>query len=151
MDKNSVPLAVTNASKPLGSSENPIQLVQHGQTFHSMQPLSQEQLKQIATVLQQKQLDTSRNSKNVLYDANTNTRIIYRVVYPEDLALKKPSSGVAPTSSASIKGVGQRGGRKGRPPKTMSKNLFTKKSNSEEDDDHMLDPDLSKVCSFNII
>ncbi|KAF4523542.1 hypothetical protein B566_EDAN011990 [Ephemera danica] len=140
IDTSSVPLVAANATKPLGSSENPIQLVQHGQTFHSMQPLSQEQLKQIATVLQQKQLDTSRNSKNVLYDANTNTRIIYRVVYPEDLALKKPTHTV---SSAKGRGGSTAGGRKGRPPKSSPKGAGTRRI-SDDDDDLALDTDLSK-------
>jgi hypothetical protein len=76
-------------SKPLGSSENPIQLVQHGHTYHSVQPLNQDQLKQISTVLQQKQIETSRNTKNVLFDESTNTKIIYRVVYPENQEAKK--------------------------------------------------------------
>ncbi|KAJ9597604.1 hypothetical protein L9F63_011549, partial [Diploptera punctata] len=77
----------------------------HGQTFHSVQSLSQEQLRQIATVLQQQHLESAPRTKNVVYDAETNTRIIYRVVYPEDLDLRDPSS--------------SRGrGRRGRPPKS---------------------------------
>ncbi|KAF0290824.1 hypothetical protein FJT64_010988 [Amphibalanus amphitrite] len=71
-------------ARPLGSSDNPIQLVQQGNTFKSLQPLSAEQLKQIATVLQQSRLNVPGNAKNTIYDANTNTRIVYRVVYPED-------------------------------------------------------------------
>lgn len=114
-----------NSTKPLGSSENPIQLVQHGQTFHSVQALSQEQLRQIATVLQQQHLDSAPRTKNVLYDAETNTRIIYRVVYPEDLDLREPSSPSDKVSSErgqhglGASGIGVRGrGRRGRPPKS---------------------------------
>ncbi|CAB3369949.1 Hypothetical predicted protein [Cloeon dipterum] len=59
------------AVRPVGSNENPIKLVQHGQTYHSMQPLNQEQLKQISSVLQQKQIETAPN-----------TKIVYRVVMP---------------------------------------------------------------------
>ncbi|XP_071441406.1 uncharacterized protein [Hetaerina americana] len=120
-----LPLPNFNSEKPLGSSDNPIQLVQQGQTFHSMQPLSREQLKQIATVLQQRHFDTTKNSKNVLYDAETNTRIIYRVVYPEDCDLRDPrspsdSSSVQASSSSTLVSVRGRS-RRGRPPKSAMK------------------------------
>ena len=72
------PGAPTPPARPLGSSDNPIQLVQQGNTFKSLQPLSAEQLKQIATVLQQSRLNVPGNAKNTIYDANTNTRIVYR-------------------------------------------------------------------------
>ncbi|KAK7863285.1 hypothetical protein R5R35_005329 [Gryllus longicercus] len=107
-----------NSTKPLGSSENPIQLVQHGQTFHSVQALSQEQLRQIATVLQQQHLDSAPRTKNVLYDAETNTRIIYRVVYPEDLDLREPSSPSEKHTSSVLASSGRGRGRRGRPPKS---------------------------------
>lgn len=48
---DSVPNAV--AKKPLGSTENPIQLVQEGNNFRSLQPLTPDQLKHIASVLKQ--------------------------------------------------------------------------------------------------
>ena len=70
---------------PLGSSDNPIQLVQQGNTFKSLHPLSAEQLKQIATVLQRSRLNVPGNAKNTIYDANTNTRIVYRRVYRRGL------------------------------------------------------------------
>ncbi|XP_047099855.1 uncharacterized protein LOC124717146 isoform X1 [Schistocerca piceifrons] len=96
-----------DSAKPLGSSENPIQLVQHGQTFHSVQALTQEQLKQIATVLQQQHLDSAPRTKNVVYDAETNTRIIYRVVYPEDLDLCEPNSPPSgDTAPRRLQGIG---------------------------------------------
>ncbi|KAG8230266.1 hypothetical protein J437_LFUL013968, partial [Ladona fulva] len=131
-----LPLPNFNSEKPLGSSDNPIQLVQQGQTFHSMQPLSREQLKQIATVLQQRHFDTTKNSKNVLYDAETNTRIIYRVVYPEDCDLRDPRSPsdstlqqASPSSSlASVRGRS----RRGRPPKSAIKPGPVKRVEQEE-------------------
>lgn len=44
-----------------------------------MQALSQAQLRQIATVLQQKHLNSnSTETKNVLFDEQTKTRIVYR-------------------------------------------------------------------------
>lgn len=116
-----MPVPNFNSTKPLGSSENPIQLVQHGQTFHSVQSLTQEQLRQIATVLQQQHLESAPRTKNVVYDAETNTRIIYRVVYPEDLDLRDPRSpdgkGIGLNSGLSS-GSSRGRGRRGRPPKS---------------------------------
>ncbi|CAH0387681.1 unnamed protein product [Bemisia tabaci] len=60
------------------------------------QSLTKEQLNAIAQVFSNKQimLDTKAPSKNVLYDPETNTRIICRVVYPEDLCKKKTADPV---------------------------------------------------------
>nr|CAD7461333.1 unnamed protein product [Timema tahoe] len=78
-----------------------------------VQTLSESQLRQIATVLQQQNLDSTPRTKNVLYDAETKTRIIYRVVYPEDLDLHEPGS------PSDRKGYSVRGrGKRGRPPKS---------------------------------
>ncbi|XP_043283570.1 uncharacterized protein [Venturia canescens] len=89
----------TDTTKPLGSSENPIQIVQQGHTFHSMQRLTQSQLKQIAHVLQQRSQEA----------AMPNERIVYRVVFPEelDLRMRNPAN--------LLKG---RGAKRGRPKKT---------------------------------
>lgn len=92
----------TDTSKPLGSSENPIQIVQQGHTFHSMQRLTQSQLKQIAHVLQQRSQET----------AMPNERIVYRVVFPEELDLRIRSPGNL---------VKARGGKRGRPKKNAVK------------------------------
>lgn len=56
-----------DASQPLGSSENPIHIVQQGQSFHSMQKLTQSQLKQIAHVLQQRSQESSASNEKVVY------------------------------------------------------------------------------------
>ncbi|XP_034243908.1 uncharacterized protein LOC117646741 isoform X2 [Thrips palmi] len=113
---NRTPSSNSNSTKPLGSSENPIQLVQQGQTFHSMQALSQAQLRQIATVLQQKHLSSnSTETKNVLFDEQTKTRIVYRVVYPEDVDLQQPSSPTGGPGSMSAKSSSRVKGRRGRP------------------------------------
>lgn len=114
-------------SKPLGSSENPIQLVQHGQTYHSVQALNQDQLKQISTVLQQKQIETSRNTKNVLFDESTNTKIIYRVVYPENQEAKKTAEKPPPR-------------KRGRPSKIKK----------PSDDEDYIESDITKVL-YHII
>lgn len=86
----------TDTSKPLGSSENPIQIVQQGQTFHrytnnigiiihtmqytyqvlsfnnnniysSIQRLTPTQLKQIAHVLQQRSQEAATSNERVVY------------------------------------------------------------------------------------
>lgn len=88
----------TDTSKPLGSSENPIQIVQQGQSFHSMQRLTQTQLKQIAHVLQQRSQEANIS----------NERIVYRVVFPEELDLRTRSPGTL---------IKNRGGKRGRPKK----------------------------------
>ncbi|XP_037073271.1 uncharacterized protein LOC119094302 [Pollicipes pollicipes] len=61
--------------RPLEASED----VQQGNTFKSLQPLSAEQLKQIAAVLQQSRLNVPSHARNSLYDADTNTRVVYRL------------------------------------------------------------------------
>ncbi|XP_012257863.2 uncharacterized protein LOC105687081 [Athalia rosae] len=88
----------TDTSKPLGSSENPIQIVQQGHTFHSMQRLTQSQLKQIAHVLQQRSQEA----------AMPNERIVYRVVFPEELDLRIRNP---------VNLLRGRGGKRGRPKK----------------------------------
>ncbi|XP_076182315.1 uncharacterized protein LOC143154244 isoform X2 [Ptiloglossa arizonensis] len=89
----------TDASKPLGSSENPIQIVQQGQTFHSMQRLTPTQLKQIAHVLQQRSQEA----------AASNEKVVYRVVFPEELDLRIRNPGNL---------LKNRGGKRGRPKKS---------------------------------
>ncbi|XP_017882060.1 uncharacterized protein LOC108626108 isoform X2 [Ceratina calcarata] len=94
-----IPEESTNVSKPLGSSENPIQIVQQGQTFHSMQRLTPTQLKQIAHVLQQRSQEA----------AASNERVVYRVVFPEELDLQIRNPGNL---------LKNRGGKRGRPKKS---------------------------------
>ncbi|CAL4108150.1 unnamed protein product, partial [Meganyctiphanes norvegica] len=82
-----VHLPAGNNTKPLGSSENPIQLVQQGQTFQALQPVQEKQLEQITTLLQQRQISAppSHNHQEI-YDPKTNMKIVYKVVYPSDIA-----------------------------------------------------------------
>ncbi|KAK0158607.1 hypothetical protein PV328_009586 [Microctonus aethiopoides] len=105
-------LSVNDAGKPLGSNENPIQIVQQGHTFHSMQKLTQSQLKQIAHVLQQRSQEST----------DPNERVVYRVVFPEelDLRIRNPIN--------LLKG---RPGKRGRPKKKPSTGVKT--STHEED------------------
>ncbi|KAK7021912.1 hypothetical protein SK128_021335 [Halocaridina rubra] len=78
-----------DASKPLGSSENPIQLVQQGNTFQALQPVDKEQLEQITALLQHRRLSVPLTARHdEIFDPKTNMKIVYKVVYPD-----KPSKG----------------------------------------------------------
>ena len=167
---------VTNPpKKPLGSTENPIQLVQEGNSFRSLQPLTPDQLKHIASVLKQnRQAILSGDGKSgsgtiasssegdggkrrVVFDAKSNTRIVYRVVTPGELK-KTPTSVVATTTSNTPHGtittpvavkssatltpsamtptvVRGRGRGRGRPPgRTIPVALKRKAASTEESD-----------------
>ncbi|XP_046665042.1 uncharacterized protein LOC124357361 isoform X2 [Homalodisca vitripennis] len=78
----------TDSKKPLGSNENPIQLVQQGSTFHSMQALTEDHISKIKPILQEN-FDSRVPSKNVVYDPTSNTRIIYRIISPAEVSLRK--------------------------------------------------------------
>ncbi|XP_078039260.1 uncharacterized protein LOC144471257 [Augochlora pura] len=113
----------TDVTKPLGSSENPIQIVQQGQTFHSMQRLTPTQLKQIAHVLQQRSQETTAS----------NERVVYRVVFPEELDLRIRNPGNL---------LKNRGGKRGRPKKsTIRPSLLPPKPPqiSEEEQEELKD------------
>ncbi|XP_076033893.1 uncharacterized protein LOC143020894 isoform X2 [Oratosquilla oratoria] len=80
-------------NKPLGSSENPIQLVQQGNTFQALQPLQEKQLQQITALLQQHKFTTPfAKDHNEIFDPETNMRIVYKVVYPEETLGNEKSS-----------------------------------------------------------
>lgn len=68
--------------RPLGSSENPIEIIQDGETLRSTQNLSKSDLQLIADALK-------RDDKlNATDSDSTTTNFVYRVVYPEELNLK---------------------------------------------------------------
>ncbi|XP_039294217.1 uncharacterized protein LOC111055157 isoform X2 [Nilaparvata lugens] len=106
--------ATSDASEKVGTNKNPIQLVQQGKTFTTVQTLSSNQLRNVASVLSKNSFDLTQadpSDKNVVFDKKTNTRIIYRMVYPEDLHLKKPSS--SPGDSTKKRGRPLKGTSKG--------------------------------------
>ncbi|KAJ8309546.1 hypothetical protein KUTeg_014420 [Tegillarca granosa] len=72
---------------PLGSSQNPIRIIQQGNQYTPVQQLTTEQLQQIMQVVQQQQVakDTSTSGQSILYNPQTNTKIVYRVIYPSEL------------------------------------------------------------------
>lgn len=79
-----------DVSIPLGSKSNPIRIIQQGNTYKSTQKLSQEQIQQIVQVLQRQNLasKTVDGGPTAVYNPETNTRIVYRVVQPHDKANK---------------------------------------------------------------
>ncbi|KAF7403135.1 hypothetical protein HZH66_005402 [Vespula vulgaris] len=119
-----------DTSKPLGSSENPIQIVQQGHHFHSIQRLSPTQLKQIAHVLQQRSQETSIS----------NERIVYRVVFPEELDLRLKNPGTL---------IKNRGGKRGRPKKnTIRPSLIPSKTTVVPEEEQVeLKDDRKKVIA----
>lgn len=75
---------------PLGSSQNPIRIVQQGNRYKSLQNLTPEQLAQITEVVQQQHLIRSSKETgqaNVLYNPQTQTKIILRVVNPSEMCI----------------------------------------------------------------
>lgn len=112
-----IALPQKQTSAPLGSSENPIQIIQQGNTYHSTQVLSSEQLQQIAHVLQQQQVNRAiqKGGSAVVFNPQTNTRIIYRVIYPSELGASGKSS-TSSSRAASGRGRGSYSTRgRGRP------------------------------------
>ncbi len=95
-------VVTSGGSAPLGSSGNPIRIVQQGNQYTSMQQLSADQLAQIMQVVQQQQVaksTTEGTGQTVLFNPNTQTRIVYRVIYPSELHGK---SELGATTSATI-------------------------------------------------
>ena len=91
--------------EPLGSSGNPIRIIQQGNKYTSVQQLTPEQVAQIMQVVQQQQLaqtTTQGGGSSVLFNPQTQTRIVYRVIYPSELHSKTtgtPGTIVTGTSS----------------------------------------------------
>ena len=80
--------STSEAEAPLGSSSNPIRIIQQGNQYMPLQNLSPDQLSQIMQVVQQQQLlrsTTASGQSSVLYNPQTQTKIVYRVVYPAQL------------------------------------------------------------------
>ncbi|CAI9730075.1 finger 839 [Octopus vulgaris] len=99
----SITLAPSNdeSGAPLGSSQNPIRIIQQGNQYTPLQQLTTDQLQQIMQVVQQQQLarSTQAEGSSILYNPQTNTRIVYRVIYPSELH-KSVTSGEVESSSS---------------------------------------------------
>ena len=89
----------------LGSSANPIRIVQQGNQYTSLQQLSSSQLSQIMQVVQQQQVmkvaDTNKSS--VIFNPQTQTRIVYKVIYPSELHNRNKNPNNPTTSSSTEK------------------------------------------------
>ncbi|XP_059154994.1 serine-rich adhesin for platelets-like [Physella acuta] len=81
-------------SPPLGSSQNPIRIIQQGNRYTPMQQLTPDQLQQIMQVVQQQHVSKAPQESNgaVIFNPQTNTRIMYRVIYPSELHKSQNSS-----------------------------------------------------------
>ncbi|KAL3873102.1 hypothetical protein ACJMK2_036260 [Sinanodonta woodiana] len=77
----------TASTAPLGSSQNPIRIIQQGNQYTPVQQLTTEQLQQIMQVVQQQHVQKAaeQGGSSILYNSATNTRIVYRVIYPSEL------------------------------------------------------------------
>jgi len=107
---------------PLGSSLNPIRIIQQGNQYTPVQQLTSDQLQQIMHVVQQQQ--AAKSGSSVLYNPETNTKIVYRVVYPSQLHKD------ANTNSSSDK------------PSDIPRRTYKKRNKEEEE--KIDGPDLSK-------
>jgi hypothetical protein len=129
---------------PLGSSQNPIRIIQQGNQYTPMQNLSTEQLQQIMQVVQQQQVTktSSEEGSSILFNPQTNTRIVYRVIYPSELHKNTQSSG--------IKTVGAKKQSQGQQTQTLildgrdGPRRQYKKRMKEDEEDRMDGPDLSR-------
>lgn len=123
-----------NAKKmaPLGSSDNPIRIIQQGNQYKSLQNLSPEQLAQIMQVVQQQQLIRSSQQTgqaSILYNPQTQTKIVFKVVYPSEL---HKNVSLTTTPSMTINGSQMEGSKNGN--LTLSqKKLYHKRKHLNEE------------------
>ncbi|ESO83522.1 hypothetical protein LOTGIDRAFT_169216 [Lottia gigantea] len=128
-----------NSVAPIGSSQNPIRIVQQGNQYTPVQQLTAEQLQQIMHVVQEQQLAKSADSNNgssILYNPQTNTRIVYRVIYPSELHKSTSNSSTENTSIT----IGSQTGVDN----TQIQRRAYKKRTREDEEDKVEVPELSK-------
>lgn len=93
IQNNTVSVSLVNSNQqgtqqaPLGSSQNPIRIIQQGNRYTPMQQLTPDQLQQIMQVVRQQHVNknTQENGGTVIFNPVTNTKIMYRVIYPSEL------------------------------------------------------------------
>jgi len=84
-------------SAPLGSSRNPIRIVQKGNQYTAMQHLTPDQLSQIVQVIQEQQhLSQSKNASSsggsaVLFNPDGGSQVVYRITTSPDSTEEKGS------------------------------------------------------------
>ncbi|XP_014205528.1 uncharacterized protein LOC106637311 isoform X2 [Copidosoma floridanum] len=131
------PIDAVNDS--LGSSDNPVQIVQQGDTYHSVNRLTQAQLKVIAEALQQRNQNSANSKEKILYRLSFNDELDLRMLQKADVNSSKnskrgrPKKGSAKASVVPVKSEEQseskddrnkivartRSGRLSRPPRHM--------------------------------
>ena len=97
----SVPSKITTVSDPnlFGTTKYPIQLVQAGNTFRTLQPLNNNQVTQIAKVLKNKQ--GFKDPEIVYEDTKNRRKLVYKIVCKEDLPATSTNPNVLSSSSES--------------------------------------------------
>ena len=96
-----------NPGERLPGNTTSIQLVKEGNKFRSLQPLTPGQLQHITSILNQHRQTvvaghgTDGNiegdgKERIIYDAASNTRIVYRVMTPSELKKSSPSVNIPP-------------------------------------------------------
>lgn len=133
-----VTLVPSNAQSgaPLGSSQNPIRIIQQGNQYTPVQHLSSDQLSQIMQVVQQQQLAKTTQDgggSSTLFNPDTNTRIVYRVIYPSELH-----------KSASTETSTQVNQSQTQSTAILQKRTYKKRRLEEDDEDKADTPELSR-------
>lgn len=139
LDSRVVP---SNPAAPIGSSKNPLKIVQEGDSFISMQDISPECLNEIVNVVSNKEY--MKHSVVTIYDPNVNKRYIIRVVdgnRRRQQGQSAPNSGRSQASSQDGNAPRRRGRRPGRKNKTPE----------EEDPDFEPDVPEEEVLPFPIL
>ncbi|KAJ8725238.1 hypothetical protein PYW07_016196 [Mythimna separata] len=75
-----------NAPNPTQSKHTSVQLIKLGETYHSLNHLSDEQIKMVNQALKMFN-DPDKSAPEPTYDPVTNTKYIYKVVSPKDLTV----------------------------------------------------------------
>lgn len=132
----------SSSGAPLGSSQNPIRIIQQGNQYIPVQQLTTEQLQQIMQVVQQQQLarNTQESGGSILFNPATNTRIVYRVIYPAELHKGQQIVHVTPqsTTTTTIQSPAIQGQQCQTP-----KRQYRKKGKEDEEDKYD-GPEMSK-------
>jgi len=99
---DSVPCSVNESdTAPLGTSQNPIRIIQRGNQYTAMQHLEPDQLSQILQVIQQQQQSAhaknpSSNGSAILYNPDAGSQVVYRITTsPTDSSADDVESGNA--------------------------------------------------------
>jgi len=88
---------VTSDSAPLGSSSNPIRIIQRGNQYTAMQHLTTDQLNQILQVIKEQQQQQNKNPSSdgsaILYNPDADSQVMYRITTSSDLTGRDSGSG----------------------------------------------------------